>query len=264
MLQEFPELKEELLLSKKDLFALSKDSAILPEKEKCFFHAIVVKLLYLSQRAHPDIITTISFLCTRVQSPTKEDMMKLEKLMGCLLRPKEKVLVLRPSQSFKVVVYIDASFATHNDGKSHSGIVIFVGGVAVFCALWKQKCVSKSLTEAELVTLSDNLGFVELFQEFITFVTNAKIEITLIFQDNTSIISMVTTGGGITRAKHMRTRMFLVLESIKDKRETIHYIHTSGMIANGLTKPIDGKDFDYYVNKVMECGKKSTGGRCTK
>ena len=75
---------------------------------------------------------------------------------------------------------------------------------------------------------------------------------------------MVTTGGGITRTKHMRTWMFLILESLKDNRVTIHYIHTPGMIADDLTKPIDGKDFDYFVNKVMGCDKMSTGGHCTK
>jgi hypothetical protein len=163
-------------------------------------------------------------------------------------------------QSFKVVAFVDASFTIHNDGKWHTGIVVFDSGGAVFCASQKQKCVSKSLTKAKLMALSDNLGFIELFQEFITFVTNAKIEIPLIFQDNTSVISMVTTGGGITRTKHMRTRMFLVLESLKEQQVTVHYIHTSGMIADGLTKPIDGKDFDYFVSKVMGCDKKSTGG----
>jgi len=87
-----------------------------------------------------------------------------------------------------------------------------------------------------------------------------KTEVPLIFQDNISVISMVTTGGGITRTKHLRTRMFLVLESLKEKRVNIRYIHTSGMNADGLTKPIDGKDFDYFVSKVMGCDKKSTGG----
>jgi hypothetical protein len=40
--------------------------------------------------------------------------------------------MLKPSQSFKVVAYIDASFAIHNDGKSQTGIVEFVGVVVVF------------------------------------------------------------------------------------------------------------------------------------
>lgn len=93
----------------------------------------------------------------------------------------------------QVTAYVDASFAIHNDGKSHSGIVIFVGGVEVFCASRKQKCVSKSLIEAELVVLSDNLWFIELFHELISFITNSKIETPLIYQDNTAVISMVTS-----------------------------------------------------------------------
>jgi hypothetical protein len=97
-----------------------------------------------------------------------------------------------------VIIYIDASFAIHNDGKSHTGIMVFIAGVAVNCALQKQKCVSKSRTEAELVALSDNLGFVELFHEFVSFLVNDKIEKPLIYQNKTLVISMVTSGGGIT------------------------------------------------------------------
>jgi len=112
--------------------------------------------------------------------------------------------------------------------------MVFVAGVAVYCALQKQKHVSKSPTEAELVALSDNLGFVELFHEFVSFLVNDKIKKPLIYQDNTLVISMVTNGGGITRTKHMRTWMFLVLESLKEQRVAIRYIHTSGIIADGL------------------------------
>jgi len=50
--------------------------------------------------------------------------------------------------------------------------------------------VCKSPTKAELVALSDNLGFVELFQDFLRFVTNSKVDASVIFQDNTSVILM--------------------------------------------------------------------------
>jgi hypothetical protein len=159
--------------------------------------------------------------------------------------------MLKPSQSFKVVAYIDARFTMHNDGKSHTEIIKFVGGVAVYCASRKQKCVSKSPTEAELVALSDNIGFVELFQEFLSFVTNSNIEMPLIYQDNTFVISLVTLGGGIKRTKYMRSGVFLVMESLKAKRAKIRYVHTSGMIADGLTKPIDGRDFDYFGHQDL-------------
>jgi hypothetical protein len=51
------------------------------------------------------------------------------------------------------------------------------------------------------------------------------------------------------------------MESLPEQRVTIKYIHTSEMLADGLTKPIEGKDFDYFVNKLLGCDKKSTGGR---
>jgi hypothetical protein len=71
---------------------------------------------------------------------------------------------------------------------------------------------------------------------------------------------MVTKGGGITRTKHMLTRMHLVLEAVNEHRVAIHYINTSGMLADGLTKPIDGKYFDYFVNKILSHDKMSAGG----
>lgn len=45
---------------------------------------------------------------------------------------------------------------------------------------------------------------------------------------------MVTSGGGVTRTKHMRARMFLVLEAVKSSRVIIQYIPTALMIADGL------------------------------
>jgi len=111
----------------------------------------------------------------------------------------------------------------HPDGKSHSGIVIQIGGALVYFGSRKQKCVSKSPTEAELVALSDELGFVELFAEFLSFVTNSKTLKLVVHQDSTLVIMMVTEGGGATRTKHMRTRLHLVIEAVKEGHIEIKY-----------------------------------------
>jgi hypothetical protein len=120
--------------------------------------------------------------------------------------------------------------------------------------------VCKSPTKAELVALSDNLGFVELFQDFLRFVTNSKVDASVIFQDNTSVILMVTNGGGITRTKHMHARMFLVLEAVKESRVKIRYVLMALMITDGLTKPLDGKAFDFFARTVLSHDNESTGG----
>jgi hypothetical protein len=56
-------------------------------------------------------------------------------------------------------------------------------------------------------------------------------------------LTMVTKGGGITRAKHMRTRMNLVAKVVKNLRVVIPYVYTLQMLADGLSKMINGKDF---------------------
>ncbi len=149
--------------------------------------------LDLSKRARPDIMMVTSFLCTRVQYAMEEDWKKLERVLGYLLATKEQCMVLCTGGSTQLTAYVDASFALHSDSKSHTGVAIFMGGaLLVFAASRKQKCVMKSPTESELVALSDNLGFIELFEEFLAFVENRGKQVPTIYQDSTSAISLVT------------------------------------------------------------------------
>jgi hypothetical protein len=129
--------------------------------------------------------------------------------------------------------YIDASFAVHMDGKSHLGVIVLIGGVGVLFMSRKQKCVSKSPTKAELIALSDNVGLVELFNEFLGFVLNSEVRKPIVYQDNTSVISLVTIGGGIVRTKHLRARMCLVKEAISQQKLEIRHVLTADMIAMG-------------------------------
>jgi hypothetical protein len=71
ILNEFPDLKEEELPGKKDLFVIDKKAVALSERAGRFFHTIMAKILYLSWRARLDIITSVGFLCMRVKAPTE-------------------------------------------------------------------------------------------------------------------------------------------------------------------------------------------------
>jgi hypothetical protein len=179
----------------------------------------------------------------------------MSKLLGYLKGAEDFVMRLKPNALFRVVAYVDASFSAHPDGKSHSGVVVKVGGVPVFFGSKKQKCVSKSPTEAELVALSDDVGFIELFAEFVAFVTNSEQMKPLIYQDSISVITMVTEGGGVTRTKTMRTRMNLVLEVVKEDRIEVKYINTKGIEADGLSKSLGGASFLEFHGKVLHLSK---------
>ena len=82
ILKEHNDLKVAVTPGGKNGFMVDAEAGKLEEKEKKVFHATVAKLLYLSKRARPDIISVVGFLCTRVREPTIEDQAKLRRVLG--------------------------------------------------------------------------------------------------------------------------------------------------------------------------------------
>ena len=204
MLASLQNEKEYSTPANKDIFVVDEKAKVLTEAERKRVHTLVAKLLFLSKRARPEISMATSFLCTRVTKAMEEDKRKLFHLMGFLHGTRKHVMELHPKDNLNVVAYIDASFAPHPDAKLHSGVAIFVGGALTYVDSRKQKCITKSPTESDLVALTDYIGLVELFAEFVAFATDSPVTVPVIYQDSTSFISVVTRGGGIMSTKHLR------------------------------------------------------------
>jgi hypothetical protein len=160
-------LRKALIQQKLNLFMVNKESEKLNQKGRAEFYTVVAKLLYQGKRARPNILLAVQFFCTRVQSPTKDDKRKLERVVGYLMMTKNKARVFDRSTFERVTTYIDASSATHEDGKSQSGCFVMLGNTLVHEACQKQKIVTKNSTEAELVALSDYYQEGELVEDFL-------------------------------------------------------------------------------------------------
>jgi hypothetical protein len=102
----------------------------------------------------------VSYLLTRVGECDEYDIEKLTRLLGYLKGSRKRGIILRIGDTISVRAYIDASYGVHStSGRSHSGsFVVIVDAGPVFAKFSKQKIVTKSSTEAELVALSDNAG----------------------------------------------------------------------------------------------------------
>ena len=66
------------------LFKIDNDFPKLPSKAEQQYHTIVAKLLFLAKRGCPDFLTAVVFFTTRVVSPTKEDINKLNRVLRYL------------------------------------------------------------------------------------------------------------------------------------------------------------------------------------
>jgi hypothetical protein len=53
------------------LFIVNKESQLLDENERKYFHSTTAKLLYLAKRTRPDILTLVIFLYTSEQDREK-------------------------------------------------------------------------------------------------------------------------------------------------------------------------------------------------
>jgi hypothetical protein len=73
----------------------------------------------------------------------------------------------------------------------------------------------------------------------------------IIFQDNTSTIKLVTTGGGKFRNKHLRAQKGVLLEGYTTGRFLVEYINTERMIADMFTKPLEGYKFYKFMRAIM-------------
>jgi Reverse transcriptase (RNA-dependent DNA polymerase). len=94
------------------------DGKLLSLRAKERFHTTVARLLYLSKRARPDIQLPVLYLCSRVQSPTVKDDLKLRRVLGYLKLMKSKKRVVWLSCELQKLIlefFIDESFATHPD-----------------------------------------------------------------------------------------------------------------------------------------------------
>ena len=238
-----------------DLFDVDETSENLDESEMKHFHTYVAKLLYLAKRTRPECLVATSFLCTRVTRSTKQDLAKLNRVMGYLKGTPNRTMILRPGNGgIMPRLYVDASYGVHADGKSHTGSSIIIGDTgAVFNKSCKQSIVTKSSTEAELVAASDALNQLLHARELIKHQNgrpgNDKTnEVVLapspFYQDNKSTIAMIKVGRAThEKSRHINIRHFWIHGKVKDKSVTVEYMPTELMIANVLTKPLQGEQF---------------------
>ena len=221
------------------------------EKKKVFVH-FVMQGLYLSQRGRPDIRTAIAFLCGRLRNPDKDDYKKLTRMMQYLHRTKGMVLTLWSSDDGIVHWWIDASYAVHEDMKGHTGATLSLGKGAIYKGLWKQKLMSRSSTESELVGVYDVLPQVLWTKQFLEE-QGCLDATTVVYQDNTSSILLERNGRSLStkRTKHMHIRYFYVTEQVKNKAIHITHCPTEEMVADFFTKPLQGSLFTKMRNYVM-------------
>ena len=165
---------------------LDNDAAVL-------YHHLTAKLLYLSKRTLPDLLPTVSFLCTRVQSPDVDDWKKLGRCLTYLRDNADLLYTQAMDGPCFIRWWVDASYGVHPDMKSHTGATMSMGRGCVYSMSRKQKLNTRSSREAELVGVNDAMLMILWTRRFLEgqgyTVTN-----NVLYQDNQSAMLLEKNG----------------------------------------------------------------------
>ena len=175
------------------LFQVNDHAEKLSAMDAVLYHHLVAKLLYLGKRTRPDLLTAISFLCTRIQSPDIDDFKKLGRCLRYLRDTKHLSLTLEADGMNVIQWWVDASFATHPNCRSHTGATLSFGKGSVYSMSSKQKLNTRSSTEDELVGINDVLSMI-LWTRLFLEAQGYQVTDNVLHQDNESTIKLAKNG----------------------------------------------------------------------
>ena len=136
--------------------------------------------------------------------------------------------------------------------RSRTGSVMRLGKGEIYCASAKQKFVTSSSTEAELVGVSDSLPKILWCRHFMES-QGYIVEDVYVYQDNQSTILLENNGiksvGKGTM--HVKIKYFFVTDKIKDKELRVIWCPTDMMVADFYTKHLQGELFVEHRNAIL-------------
>ena len=234
-----------------NLFTLNAKSPLLDRKRAKRFHTTVAQLLYLCKRIRIDFMTSVSYLCTRVLAPNEGDWIKLMRLLKYLNGTRGYHIIIKFTKPYRVKVWVDASFGIHDDGKGHTGVFMTMGVGPIYCKSTKQRCVTASSAESELVALTDGTPIPLWMRQFM-IAQGYEMDSVLVNEDNKSVLSMIDNGRPISqRTRHFKVKYFLIRQRVDDNEIEMQYCNTLNMWADMMTKPLQGRLLRIMVDYTM-------------
>ena len=188
----------------KHLFRCDEPGTLVDNQQ---FLRLLMKLMYLAKRTRPDILLACSHLATRANIADTHDMSKLRRIVAYIESTKTLQITLRP-EKLELECWADASYGIHSDGKGHTCLIYTVGGMHgfIFAKSVKQKCVSRSSSESELIAADTSMPYILNLRGLLCELGHPQPP-TVLYQDNQSSIWLSEHGSSKSgRTQHIRVR----------------------------------------------------------
>ena len=220
-----------------------------------YFRKKVMQVMYLAVRTRPDVLLDVVVLAGRLQDPSVNDIAVLKRILTYLYQTRQSGLIFREGE-WNFWACVDASFNTYENGRGHSGILMFLDNTsaAVLAKSLKQKVVTSSSTQSELVGLNEGLlHILWIANILLDLLPNVPIYPIKIYNDNQSMITLVKRPvvNRQGRSKFMNRALFKVNDNVESGEIVLLYENTEHLVADFLTKALYGERFTRFRARIM-------------
>ena len=215
-----------------------------------------VQTLAWTTRTRIDLCAAVAMKQTKCTAPLCIDWLDLEHMMGYLMSSPNRGIIIDCDDLTMLTLYADCGFATHDDKKSHSGHIVFGGKDRRVPLSWsssKQKIVTSSSTEGELVALSDKADKILTMHQQMLFLLQKVVTPMTVMQDNTSTITIAYLGRPSlhSRRRFIDIRYFWFKQFLDSSTLAMHYCETAKMFADLLASIRNGSEFRAMRDVIM-------------
>jgi len=203
--------------------------------------------------SRPDLLYAISILTSKNKSPTTEDLKAVNRVLSYIAGTRDKGLMLYSDDGVTLYATVDASYACHEDFKSHSGCTLHLGRFSgsLITVSKKQKVTADSSTIAEFIATHIITKEIMWARGLLASLSYPQAEPTILYEDNMSTIAMIKNKCNGKRTKHIEVRYNLIREQVQKLIIQMRHLSTKEMTSDMLTKPLAPSPFTYLRRKIL-------------
>ena len=212
------------------------------------YQEIVGALNYLAHASRPDIMFAVNMLSRFLQVPREvhlESALRVIKYLNEV--PNFSIMFATwEDNSIHLCAFCDASFAAtpYVDGRSTTGILIYLNGSLILWKSSRQSIVSLSAMEAELQAISQTVVELQWIRSVLSELQYTVPQV-MIFTDSEPAIKYLYRQSDVLkpRTRHLALRYHFIRKEIEDNLLELHYLPSRRQRADLLTKPLPRAQF---------------------
>ena len=236
----------------------NEEDELLNEQQARTFRALVGSLNYLATHTRPDLAFATQQLARQMAKPCARGMQHAFGVLRYLAGTTEYGLVYTRNCT-KLVGHSDASYAGDAERKSNAAYVFGLeGGSGGFNTIsWASKrlhTICLSSHEAELAAASEAakeaIALRAIFIETALWMNAQPVTIKI---DNQATTKTIIKPSGQAATRHMDIRRKWIQQCAKDGLVAVEWCEGLQMLADGLTKALNGTMLASFAARVMGC-----------